>query len=335
MSEQGSQAAPPDAWAAPGWSVTPPPPPPTRRVPVFLLGAVSLVVVVVAGMLVVRTVRPERPVALRTIALAFTEGQTSSYRLAMTWDGTMSTGGLDQPMKLDLGETITWTVVDVARDGVATIRTEISDVTGSVNGISAPQGSTSVPAITMRIAPDGRVLDAGGLGFGSEGTSSGLGLPGMGQVTPLLPDHTVSPGDTWDTHFSQPNPFGTGAFTYDAHSTLQGYEDVQGIRAARIRSVLQMPFDFDVDLAKLLGAMGTAPTGSTGLADIGNATFHYGGSGSFTQTAWVDLDAKQMLKTDSAGSFEMKISLAGVPQVSEDEIDFRGDFTQSVEQLSS
>lgn len=336
MSEHGSQPVRPDPWEAPGWSTAPPPPPAPRRVPVFLLGAVSLVIVVVAGLLVVRSVRPERPVDLRTIALAFTRGQTSSYRLSMSWDGTMSTGGAgDQPMDLVLGETITWTVMDVSSDGVATIRAEISDVTGSFNGASMPAGSTSVPAITMRIAPDGRVLDAGGLAFGSEGTSSGLGLPGMGQVTPLLPDHTVSPGDTWDTHFSQPNPFGTGAFTYDAHSRLEGYEDVDGMRAARIRSDLRMPFDFDVDLTRLLGAMGTAPSGSTGLAALGNATFHYGGSGSFTQTAWVDLDAKQMVKTDSAGSFEMKISLAGVPQMSTDEIDFQGRFTQSMEQLAS
>jgi hypothetical protein len=333
VSDRGSPPAPPEASAAPPWSSTPPPPA-TRRLPVFVLGAVSVLIVVIAGLLVVRSVRPERTAGRRTIALAFTEGQTSSYRLSMSWDGTMSSGSLgDQPMKLDLGETITWTVIAVSSDGVATIRAEISDVTGSVNGLSMPEGSSSIPPITMRIAPDGRVLDAGGLAFGSEGASSGLGLPGMGQVTPLLPERSVSPGDTWDTHFSQPNPFGRGAFTYEAHSTLEGYQDVHGVRAARIRSDLRMPFDFDVALAEVLDAMGTAPTGATGLADLRDATFHYRGSGAFAQTAWVDLEAKQMLKTDSAGSVDMRISLTGLPEIGDDEIAFRGDFTQAMEQL--
>ena len=125
------------------------------------------------------------------LSLAFSEGQSRTYTIHMTMDGRMEAGealGGSQPLQMDMTETMTWKVVSVDRDGVATVRVTTTRL-GSVNGIEMPSEATAdAPSIDMRIAPDGRVLTAGGLSFAGFDQTGGAGFPGMGQLTPLLPD---------------------------------------------------------------------------------------------------------------------------------------------------
>lgn len=319
------------------WGPIPPEPPASRpRGPAFVVGTISLAIVLAAGFFVFRATRPETGGGARTLALSFSMGQTASYAISMSMNGTVDAAGLTgQPVDMDMSETISWTVTDVSPDGVATVRLDVSDVSGTFNGASAPTGATSMPSITMQIAPDGRILTAGGLSLSTEASSSGFGFPGMSQFTPLLPEGKVSPGDSWDKSFSQEFPFGDGKIEYRTHSTFEGYEDFHGTRAAVIRTQLEVPLDFTLNFADLLGALGgsntsTGPSGLTGLED---ASIDYGGQGSFTQKAWVDLNAEQMLKSDSTGSFDMTMSIEGVPDLAVGQMHFKGDFTQTVERV--
>lgn len=316
-----------DSWAART--------PHVRRRPVGLIvGVIVVVLALVAGFVGFTTLGGDEQTAnAQPLSLVFTEGESRTYTIHMTMDGQMEAGemlGGSQPLQMDMTETMTWKVVSVDRDGIATVRVTIDGVSGSVNGIEMPSGAEQdMPSIDMQIAPDGRVLTAGGLSFAGFDQTGGAGFPGMGQMTPLLPDGPVEPGDSWTEEFSQDVPFGEGTIEYTATNTLERYEDVNGVEAAVVTSSYTVPVDFRIDFGKLLESMGGAEgiTGATGMAE---ASISYGGEGSFVMTSWIAREAKEMLKMSSSGSFDMTMRFEGVPGVDAAEVGFTGDFTQSL-----
>jgi len=114
--------------------------------------------------------------------------------------------------------------------------------------------------------------------------------------------------------------------------TVPRYEDVDGVNAAVITTEFTVPMDFTLDFGELLASFGdtSGVTGATGLAGFADASIAYGGDGSFRQTAWVDPEAKEMLKVTSSGSFDMTMAFSGLGIFEGEEIGFTGDFTQDV-----
>jgi hypothetical protein len=45
-----------------------------------------------------------------------------------------------------------------------------------------------------------------------------------------------------------------------------------------------------------------------------DAVMTFGGGGTFEQTSWLDLGAKQLLRAHSAGDFDMKVSMPAMQQ---------------------
>lgn len=334
-------------------TLPPPPPPPApeaspvtdawsartphaRRRPLgMIVGAIVVVVVLVSGFVAFTSLGgDEQSASAQPLSLVFTEGERRTYTIHMTMDGQIEGGetlGGSQPLQMDMTETMTWKVVSVDPEGIATVRVTIDEVSGSVNGIEMPSDAgADMPSIDMQIAPDGRVLTAGGLSFAGFDQTGGAGFPGMGQMTPLLPDGPVEPGDSWTEEFSQDVPFGEGTIEYTATNTLERYEDVDGVEAAVVSSHYTVPVDFRIDFGKLLESMGGAE-GITGTTGMSEASIAYGGEGSFVMTSWIAREAKEMLKMSSSGSFDMTMTFEGVPGADSAEIGFTGDFTQSLD----
>lgn len=245
-----------------------------------------------------------------SLRLAFDRGDQTTYDIHMSMDGSLDLGAMgEQPIALDMTESVGWKVVKVDADGVATVRVSVDGVTGSANGVPLPAG-TAERSMTFRVTPDGQIVDGNGLAFGA-GSSGFGGFPGMDQVTPILPDHDVVPGDEWDKRFVQSFPFGDGKIAYTAHSRFDRYEQVAGVRAAVVTTTYTVPLDFSIDLGDLAKAMGEN-AGSLGALGGKNLTMTYGGSGTFTQTSWLDVGAKQVLKSSSRGDFDMTITFPGL-----------------------
>lgn len=247
------------------------------------------------------------------LRLAFDRGDESTYGIQMSMNGSVDLGSLgEQPLDVEMRETVGWKVVSVDDEGVATVRLSVDGVSGSANGQPIP-GTMEGQSTTLRVTTDGQIVDAHGLSLGS--TGGGLGaFPGMDQVTPILPDDEVAPGDEWDKEFSQSFPFGDGKIEYTAHSTFDRYESVDGVRAAVITTRYTVPLDFSIDLkdlAKAFGGSGGGPLPGLGGED---ATIEYGGSGTFTQTSWLDLAAKQLVQSTSNGTFDITMSFPGLEQ---------------------
>jgi hypothetical protein len=328
--QQPDLPPPPSPVASETWAAGTPEPA-RRRPRGLLVGALVAALALLAGFVAFTTLGGRgSSAAARPLALSFTPGDRETYRLHLTMDGTIGAGELlgEMPLEMDMTEVLTWEVTDVDEDGVATIRVTVQEVSGTVNGVEVPADPSHMPAFDMRIAPDGRVLEAGGLSFAGADVASGASFPGMGQMTPLLPDHPVAPGDRWTTSFSQDNPFGEGEISYEATSTFEREEELDGVRVAVIRTEMTAPMDLTISFEELLAAMGE--DAGAEAEQLRGVEIAYGGKGSIAQRAWVDLQAERALKVASSGTFDMTMTFHGLDAFEGQEITFRGAFTQEL-----
>jgi hypothetical protein len=298
-------------------------------------GGIAVAVALVAGALALVLTQGGGSAEAQPLALRFTEGQSESYAIHQTMDGSIASDLIgDMPLAMDVTQVVTWRVVSVDDDGVATIEVAVTEMTGTVNGMAIPSAQAQTPPIELVIAPDGRVVSAGGLSLGGAGQTQGFGFPGMGQMTPILPDEgdVVAPGDTWEKEFSQDFPFGEGTIEFTATSTYQRNEDVDGREAAVIVTEMTVPLDFTFEFQDLIDSLGSdlGASGATGMEMFADASMAYSGAGTFTQTSWVDLEAKELLRTESSGDFDMTVAFAGVPGF-DGTMAFTGTFTQELD----
>jgi len=309
-----------------------PAPAPSKR-KALIAGAIVGVLILITGIAVYAFLQGDSAEA-QPLALSFTQGESQTYEIHQTMDAEIASDVLgNQPMSMDITQVVGWEVVSVADDGTATIEVTVSEMSGTVNGIELPE--TPVSPIEMVIAPDGRIVSAGGLALGGAGQTQGFGFPGMGQLTPLLPDEgeIVAVGDTWEKEFSQDFPFGEGTIAFTATSTYERDETVDGREAAVIVTEMTVPMDFTMDFADLLESLGPEAAGLTGADLLDDAQISYGGEGAIKQTSFVDLEAQELLKTQSSGSFDIVMSFSGIPGLEvagPAEVAFDGTFTQEM-----
>jgi hypothetical protein len=311
---------------------------PPRKRKGLVAVAIGVAVVVLAGVAVFALTRSGTAEA-QPLALAFEQGQNQTYEIDQTIDAEVASDVFgSESVSMDLSQVVSWEVTSVDQEGNATIEVTVSETSGTVNGEEIPQTEIgTVPPVEIEIALDGRVISAGGLALGGAGQTQGFGFPGMGQLTPILPDagEEVSVGDTWEKEFSQDFPFGEGTIDFSATSTYERDEEVNGTTAAVIVTDLTVPLDFTLSFADLLETLGPELAGATGseqLDALGDASIAYGGQGAFTQTSFVDLEAKELLRTQSEGTFDIQMEFSGIPGVeSAGTVDFTGTFSQDLE----
>ena len=310
--------------------------PPRRRG--LLAGAVALAVVLVAGAVAIVLTQGGGSAEAQPLALRFVEGQTETYDIAMTLDARVSSDMSDFPgeipLDVEMTEVVTWEVVSVDDQGLATIEVSVTELSGSVSGFEIPTETADVPPTQIVIAPDGRIVSIDGMPIGGLGEMPGVGFPGTNQLTPLLPDEgtAVAPGDTWTKELSQQMPFGEGAVELTATSRYDRNEDVNGREAAVIVTEMTIPFDLSFDLEDL-AAFGRelGATGPTGMDVMGDATVSASGSATITQTSYVDLEAMELLRTESSGDVDVEMALGGMAGFDDATMTFAGSFTQELE----
>ncbi|MGH2591410.1 MAG: hypothetical protein ACRDGW_11530, partial [Actinomycetota bacterium] len=187
--------------------VIPHPPPPDgpilvagapRRRAAPIVGGIAIVVALIAGAVAFVATQSGGSASARAIALSFTEGRSETYAIHMTMDGEVSSDVFGvMPLEMEMSQVQTWRVSAIDDEGVATIEVSMSELSGSVNGVEVPSHGT--PSLEFRVAPDGRIVSAGGLALGGASQTQGFGFPGANQLTPILPDEgeEVAPGDSW------------------------------------------------------------------------------------------------------------------------------------------
>jgi hypothetical protein len=253
--------------------------------------------------------------------------------MVMAMEATVSSPelGVDQPLRMTVDQTLALKVLSVDAGGTATVELSLEGATVSTGGQThtLPGG----PTVRMQIARDGRVLSGGGLSFAASG-GSGLALPGMDQLTPLLPDRPVEPGDSWTKDFEVPFPFGKGAIRYTTTNRFLQFEQVGGTRTAVIASDVVLPLDLTVNLREALEELGAR---SAGLPPGADPRIAFGGDIRAHQTNWFDPATGQPVRSLGSGEMDMEMRFQGFPRSAgpfEGKVRFAGTFDLRLERLA-
>ena len=187
------------------------------------------------------------------LRLVFTRGETHRYALDISMDfrgGTLKAG---QTFIGGLSGVMRQRTSAVDPDGVATIEYGFENLKLTEGGRTRTI-PTPVEVTTMRIAPDGEVLDVDGPGLSALGNinpAASLVRPEI--FGPQLPGNEVSAGDSWGIDERFANDLGddfhvTGTGTLVEKSTIGNEE------SAVIRTVVNSPLNFD--FSKIGGTAG-------------------------------------------------------------------------------
>ena len=239
------------------------------------------------------------PVQAQTLALAYKSGDTYKYALHSTVNQTMDASTMAVPVKIDVtaGETVTINSVDssgTADVSIALTKVVIKSTTGLVNNTTS---GMELPAITMKIASDGRVVSTAVSGIVPDLISPFSG--GYGFITAILPDAAVKPGDSWSKEFDQANRLGTGAIHVTAKSTYLRDESVRGVNAAVVETKSTRSIDITIDMSKVIPKGVTDPSGSPQPTIPPGMFPSLSMKGTITSdtTSWVDPASHRVLKT--------------------------------------
>lgn len=276
-----------------------PAPPPRRR---GWLVAAALVVGILVMTLGYSWFSGSRGVAL---ALSFTEGASSSYRMTMSVKGELQAAGQSIPYDLTMNGMVELRVVSVQNDGVAEVQEVFSDVSMTSDGkpVDLP---ADLPSPVLHITTDGRVVSSTGATLFGGGGTQGPTQIGQDGISAVLPTEAVRTGDAWRTPVTQ-TILGT-AVTYTAQGRYVRDEELDGVRAAVVHTVAVVPIDLTVratDVAELMGLpVDQVPS---------DASFTYAGQEHVRRTSWIDAEASALLRTTSQGDYRMTMSSAGLP----------------------
>lgn len=271
-------------------------------------GVVALVVVIVAGVVLFMPKGAEG----EPIAYSFEEGQKLSYRMSANMDGTVSMGEIgSQDMSLEMGGIIHMEVVSVDAEGVATVETSLDDLYMRSTPPTDAGVPSSVTKQTLRIAPDGTILE-GSLGFSELGATSQT-PPGWDQYSPMLPDEPVSPGDTWSDETEIPF-MGDETITISSETQLLDYVVEDGEQVAVVRSDTTVPLDIEISLADIASQMGLASS-ELGLPKGADPKISYEGTMEMQTTARIAPVSQELKGTVTEGTMIVDITVKDMPGV--------------------
>lgn len=277
--------------------------------------AVPLIAALVLGSGSFVVLRPGRADAA-TYRLSFAAGESHRYAFRMNMSGAVRAGGIEQPMDAVLSMDLVERVTAVSPDGIATVRQQVDRASFTVGGQKVGLPRTTV---TMRLAPDGRVLQVQGLGgSGCAGADPSTELFGPGQMYPAFSPDAVAPGDEWTLTQRYPNPLTGGTMPVTTRNRLVSLSD--GV--ALIRSDITMPVDMKVRLTDLARAVqracGEVP-GEIGLLPPG-ARLDYGGDMRMQLTQSVDRATGRPVTVTGTGTAAVTMRMEGLSGIEPPEV---------------
>jgi hypothetical protein len=254
-------------------------------------------------------------------ALQFSQakpGDVYRYAMTMEMDAAISAPqlGFSQPVQGTMDAVISMRVVSVDGEDVATVDLVIEEGEASFLDVTEP-----LPRETtrIRIAPDGRLVEVNGHALPG-GAGIGAGLPGFDQFAPLLPDETVSPGETWTRDVDLPIPFGEGSMQMLVRGEYLRDATIRGLPAAVIRTDSFTPLDLEMSFDDIAAFLGASAEDVPGVDDL---EMTMGGNMRLLQTSWVNLATGRWYRTKGSADFDLAIVMRGLPDPGPDEATMR------------
>lgn len=193
--------------------------------------ALLLLLALVGG--AIAWVLPARDRGGHDLGLSLTAGRDYRFLMHGGFEGKVQSSNATRPISLAVEGSLTWHVLSVDANGVATVQATFESMTRD--------GGRSLPPFRVggqiRVTKDGRLLSAV--------PPSGGGLAGvlfsLRQMSPLLPSRPVQPGATWNAVFDQQMPPAGGSVTLSVRGTLVRYDTVAGSSTAVVTNDVTVP----------------------------------------------------------------------------------------------
>jgi hypothetical protein len=264
------------------------------------------------------------------LVLAFKQGQVYRYNVSFTLNGSTTTAAQSVPTNASMTATEVMTATSVDNAGIATIDITLENATMTINGRSTPL--TGAPThLQMKVGRDGRIVSGGALAGGAGAAPS---IPGTNQLTPLLPDHDIKPGDTWTKQVEQPNPFGTGTISASTTNKYLRDQAFNGHQDAVIESKSTVPLNLTFDYATMARNLGLTSQLSR-FPQLASLQVTYSGSATGDTTAELNKATGEMDATHMIASFEATMTFvgsAGSPRAGQT-IPFKGNLTVDLKRV--
>lgn len=214
------------------------------------------------------------------LSIKFISGETHRYRLEMTMRG--KAGNLRGAFSADvsIGADLEQRTGAIEKDGTATLTYTLRNFTYSENGrrVTPPPGAGA--AFTIKMRPDGTVVDLNGEdSFALDDVNPAGEFLSPANAGPLLPKGKIETGQSWKIETRQ-DIEDLGTLTIIAENRLLERKRIAGLDAVIIRSDVQVPLKFHighdelVKQAKKEGGSGDDIPGNAGLSMVGNMDMH-------------------------------------------------------------
>lgn len=220
----------------------------------------------------------------RLLLLAFQTGASYRYRFDSTRTESLTTTATTLTNTTETSADESVTVKSVDASGTADLALAITNYT--IKTVT-PETTTTTSLGTLdpsdvQVAADGRLITWDGANAGNGNPL--LAFTGGGYfTTAVLPDHPVTPGDTWTKNYDQAVRDATGpGLKVDSTSTYLRNESLDGVDAAVVETKSTATIDFDM-----------AGTG-LGMTMKGTETAHV--------TTWFDPNDHRVMKTHASSA---------------------------------
>lgn len=260
----------------------------------------------------------------------FVAGDVHRYAFTMGIEGDLSVAGQRQPINMRMTMRLAEEVLSVEQDGTARVRYTISEMSGTANGQAIPLPPV-LPTVTVRMAPDGQVLSVDWAGApGLQSLSSPGNLFSPGTVNPILPPKKAAPGYSWTVVDKRAVPFAGGDVSTTLHNKLLSVGTIgRGQKTATIRSIVDAPLDFRLDLAKLAQSAGAIFGSVPANAFPPGASAIYDGKMKMTTTQTIARETGRPLQMLGEGDMDVRVTLEGVPAAAGQAVDMAFHLTMS------
>jgi len=170
-----------------------------------------------------------------TVSLVYggVPGSSKSWAMEQTFKGKIMSGGMPQLVVIRAHASLTETIEEDGDSGWKKVRLATMMQPLEVNGMLMEMGALppSVETVSMR-SPSGEVKEL-------EKPPDGRDVlawvaRSLGSTFPILPPVPVNPGETWEKRTEIAAPSG-GTFETVTIGVFEGFEDVDGVRCARLK----------------------------------------------------------------------------------------------------
>lgn len=258
------------------------------------------------------------------LAYNYEKGDKFTYEIDMS--GNMSAGEGEEQHGGDIGINFLMSqeIVDIDDESIYTVKSTMDqfkmsmEVDGQKIDIPNMFGQLS---FNLKMDKYGKTYSVEGLdSLFNMGMQSPIDMNQMiDNSKPSLPDHPIKVGDTWENSMEMPFPGTKEPVTANTVMKLEGIEEMEGQKVAKISSTLDLPLDMEYSMKDMMEGMDQplpAPQGE----EMPDVTVKMSGYEKVKMISYMTLDKGITLSSEGTIDMEITVKTSSADQDKEETV---------------